>query len=356
MDNITRQIKGFLLGEKLKKCEAEVKNSNYINLRYCAILGIFMMTFAISFGYFVRDILTFNSEFILMWIYFVIMYCVTFLLKPVTKHIIGIFYAFLVPLMILAILMGTFLDPTEPSITIMVYLGILPLFILDKPWRILSFIAVTAVLYTICCHISKSDVHFMEDMIDLVLFSVLAIGVNCVILNERITKVYYAVEMRRMAEKDTLTDIVNRRTGEEKIIDLLKSDDQGFLGIMDIDYFKQINDTYGHETGDLVLKTFSSSLVQVFREQDVFMRLGGDEFAFYISDITDRDAAEHIIQKIYSIVENLHIDKVNERITISLGAAMTYPNVNFDELYKLSDTALYQAKNNGKNCYEFAER
>lgn len=84
----------------------------------------------------------------------------------------------LTPVMIMGILMGTFLDKTEPSITIMVFICVLPLFILDKPWRITLYITGTAIIYGICCFIAKDINMFMADLVDLVTFYFLSVGVN----------------------------------------------------------------------------------------------------------------------------------------------------------------------------------
>lgn len=78
----------------------------------------------------------------------------------------------------MAIMLGTFLDPTQPSITIMIFICVLPLFILDKPWRVCLYITIIAVIYCICNYLAKDFQLFLEDFVDLVAFYFLAAGVN----------------------------------------------------------------------------------------------------------------------------------------------------------------------------------
>ena len=123
--------------------------------------------------------------------------------------------------------------------------------------------------------------------------------------------------------------------------------------LMDLDCFKQINDTFGHQYGDQVLKEVSATLKKTFRQSDLLCRMGGDEFAIMILNVSSFSAVEHVIQK---LLERLH--KIYEQdgktveVSASLGivCAPQY-GTTFEELYKKSDQMLYEVKRSTKNGY-----
>lgn len=356
MNKTLDKFRFYILGTTVDRCENEVKRCNHYNLRAFADLGIVMMTFAIIFGQLMRNILTFNTEFFILWAYFILMYITTHIKKGYSKYITLIFYLWMIPLQIMGIIMGTFGDPTQPSITIMVFLCVLPLFILDKPWRIVLFILLTSIVYTICCFIAKTPQMFVADMIDLVLFTVLGIGVNCLILRDRIHNVEYAANMKHLSETDALTNIYNRGAGESQIKLMMRQGKGGMFVILDVDDFKQINDKYGHHTGDEVLKYVATSMKNAFRDGDVTVRFGGDEFAVYAEGISSEEHGHLCIKRLLTLLSDASLSEVcNCNFTISLG--ISFYNVavfkDFETLYKESDRALYQAKREGKNKYVF---
>ena len=117
--------------------------------------------------------------------------------------------------------------------------------------------------------------------------------------------------------------------------------------VVDIDFFKNINDTYGHAFGDEVLQYFSNILLKNRREHDIVARFGGEEFVLILPDIEKNDA--------FKVAEALRVDiensKINDiSITVSIGISMNKNTKNvFDTLFKQADLALYDAKNSGRN-------
>lgn len=155
------------------------------------------------------------------------------------------------------------------------------------------------------------------------------------------------VMLRHRAEHDPLTGLINRG-GFEQLKSMLqvKGGPLGFL-IIDVDKFKLINDGYGHETGDRVLKKVARLLEGRFRTSDHAMRIGGDEFAVILTDMT-RDMGPLITQKIEEINESLlHPDDGLPQVSISVGGAFS-ENGFTDDLYRQADAALYQVKENGR--------
>ena len=122
--------------------------------------------------------------------------------------------------------------------------------------------------------------------------------------------------------------------------------------LMDIDYFKKINDTYGHQAGDEVLKTVSAILTDNLRQIDVIGRWGGEEFLIICPE-TDLECACGIAEKLRKTVES-HDFGLDIAVTCSFGAAAIASNENDSDFIQKADDALYMAKENGRNRVESA--
>ena len=116
---------------------------------------------------------------------------------------------------------------------------------------------------------------------------------------------------------------------------------------LDIDSFKDINDTYGHASGDLVLKELVLILGVTIRKTDMLFRIGGEEFVIFLKEIK-KEKLEKLANKIRLQVQNFD-SKINHKFTISIGATMFNPDDTKDTIFKRVDKALYQSKNTGKN-------
>ena len=158
-----------------------------------------------------------------------------------------------------------------------------------------------------------------------------------------------------MSRKDQLTGLYNRSA----ISDLFKAEldrscryNQPFSVVMvDIDFFKRINDRYGHDAGDRVLAKMGSILSFNLRKPDAVGRWGGEEFLI-IAPGSDARAASHLAERIRKIINEIPETDVPERITASFGVAQLQPNQSHDQLIFVADKALYQAKNNGRDRVE----
>lgn len=157
------------------------------------------------------------------------------------------------------------------------------------------------------------------------------------------------------AQTDALTGLLNKSTMKDLInIELANpklSISNAFI-IVDLDHFKQANDIYGHDYGDIILKNFSEFLKEIFRKEDYISRFGGDEFCIFLKNVP-----LHIVEKkVKCIKDNIQSISCKSIITASIGVAMVPANgTNYDEIFKAADKALYWVKNNGKNNYHFAK-
>jgi diguanylate cyclase (GGDEF)-like protein len=161
-------------------------------------------------------------------------------------------------------------------------------------------------------------------------------------------------KLRALALTDELTQIANRRSFIESVnaeisrCSRIKAK-MAFM-VLDIDYFKNVNDTYGHLSGDAVLIAIAKLIKDLLRDYDIFGRLGGEEFGIFLAE-TDSTTAVEVAERIrLKIMQHItKIDDNNINITISIGIAIPTGAPKFEALYKRADVALYQAKNSGRN-------
>lgn len=157
-----------------------------------------------------------------------------------------------------------------------------------------------------------------------------------------------------LSNTDSLTGISNRRSGEENINLLLKQRHSGLFCLLDVDYFKHINDAYGHAVGDQVLVAIAQTLVDSCRRGDVVMRLGGDEFATYLPSVSSREIGLQLLTRMQKNISDIEIPEMNgEKVSMSIGAIITEAadNITFDDVYKDADDAMYHSKKNGKGQF-----
>lgn len=158
------------------------------------------------------------------------------------------------------------------------------------------------------------------------------------------------------AHTDALTGLLNKSYTEQAISNWLDAKEfDGFQALLmiDMDYFKQINDTFGHATGDEVLILFSRFLREQFRTTDIIGRVGGDEFMVLMKDVRlDYNLRLHL-QKLYSSLNNLDVPELDgRRLSCSIGCAIAPADADsFCQLYQLADKALYSAKQNGRGQF-----
>lgn len=148
-----------------------------------------------------------------------------------------------------------------------------------------------------------------------------------------------------MAETDAMTGLYNRQAGTAKIKELLYDNRDGMLCLFDIDKFKSVNDTFGHQTGDEVIVATANALRKAFRDNDVLMRLGGDEFVVFALDVKTEEVGAKVIQRFFSNLDETRISGHEDyRISASLGATFARKNVMFETLYKEADDCTYESK------------
>ena len=184
-------------------------------------------------------------------------------------------------------------------------------------------------------------------------------------LVDSLAGLYYAVKLDKerqeaenklleLAMTDTLSGLPNRRAFMEKAAEVGEISFPYLIGMVDIDNFKSINDTYGHDAGDKAIKLIAYTIKDALRSDDFTARMGGEEFAFVLLDAT-HGSSSALIETIRESISNLEItlsEKEKIHLTVSIGVKAVLP-----EMEKMSitahlndaDKALYEAKHTGKN-------
>lgn len=154
---------------------------------------------------------------------------------------------------------------------------------------------------------------------------------------------------------DSLTGLYNKESSMELVDTMLKEYKGGRYAffVVDLDYFKQVNDTHGHLAGDKLLTGVGRLLASHFRSTDLVGRIGGDEFAVLMTDVLDWEMAKEKGEGILRLVTSFAEYEVFLSATASVGIAFGQENTSFRELYKKAERALYEAKKEGGNSCKF---
>jgi len=166
-------------------------------------------------------------------------------------------------------------------------------------------------------------------------------------------------KLEAMAMTDKLTGVANRQTFDFLFNQAFKSNQRRKTAlavlIIDIDHFKNINDTYGHPAGDQVLQGLAKGISDILRGDDVLFRWGGEEFLILSSDCDEKQAAR-LAERVRTQIESLAVyrGEATIQVTVSVGAAQLQSGENADSLISRADKALYQAKEKGRNRVELA--
>lgn len=163
-------------------------------------------------------------------------------------------------------------------------------------------------------------------------------------------------ELREKAMRDSLTKAYTMeafRNCAEEAMQLPENDGRGTLILFDVDDFKEINDRYGHQMGDVILKKVVDIMKKTFRKNDIVGRLGGDEFAAFVPGLTDRKILNKRMESLYDACQN----ECEVPVFLSAGIVNIYEdNFEFVRYRDMADMALYSSKRSGKNQYQYVEK
>ena len=219
---------------------------------------------------------------------------------------------------------------------------------------------------TVAAYVDQTDQrnHFFYDFLlaaaVLCLLTGLSFGIPAVAWYHRTKEKQHAERrIRFLAHHDVLTGLANRASLIDRMNALLvaSAEQRGQLAVhfIDLDHLKEINDRFGHDGGDFLLKTIAERLRTVIRSDDIVARLGGDEFVLVQPNISGREQAEEFAQRLSSaLAEPMRLKEHELFTTVSIGVALAPADGDTPErLLKSADLAVYKGKAEGRNCVRF---
>ncbi|MFH7767490.1 diguanylate cyclase [Acinetobacter sp. BSP-28] len=236
------------------------------------------------------------------------------------------------------------------SIIIKVSIGItlFYLFIFFVVWRLSGFIALPLNhLAKMASMLNRADIQEKINKIDPLYFEVdqfkNSLMLSCQNFNEKID------ELNQSVNSDPLTGLYNRRGMNLFIEEFVRMRTEFAVLAVDIDFFKKVNDTYGHDKGDIVLQRLAKVMQYHFRDNDICCRSGGEEFIILMAT-SDPEITFQAAERLRKAVELTEMEDMG-RVTISIGIAYwPHSSEDIEEVLRMADQKLYQAKHEGRNC------
>jgi diguanylate cyclase (GGDEF)-like protein len=213
---------------------------------------------------------------------------------------------------------------------------------------VISIIGVAAANYLLALDGNLSKAQAIMYAVYSSAYALIIVGFLASILSE------YQHHLIQLATEDPLTRLLNRRGLTDALAVSLASASRDELAtsaiMVDIDHFKNVNDNFGHETGDQVVKQIADTLTRMARGSDVIARIGGEEFLLVLPN-TQLNSARVLAERIRASIDEhpMQVHRQTIHITVSLGVACAQGAVNLDELSEAADRAMYLAKRGGRN-------
>ena len=361
---LLKKIRNYFCYCGLEKDEYnEIKKSAYVsNFEIWRILHLMM---AIIF--LVLSIVSFINDFIGMnkWFYvgaFAYTLIVTLLFFLVKKKD-ALWPQFVIYLSISVLfLFGCFITsnkPDVPAITFVAFLVITPMFMIDKPYFMSLELIVAAAVYLVWMYFIKDPAVFKMDLANIIIFTFVGIFIHVIANSIRIKEFMLIRVINMQKDTDELTGLKNKAALTREIGEFVESsnENKGLFFVVDINYFKVINDTYGHDEGDVILKKLGKYFKEKFVNDEIVGRFGGDEFIIFIKNTDDIAYAKTVALEVYEEVKDaIKLPNGKESLTISIGVAIYQgQEKHYSDIFKKADVALYKTKDDRSIKYSIYE-
>ncbi|MCR4896604.1 MAG: GGDEF domain-containing protein [Lachnospiraceae bacterium] len=328
--------------------------SNFIVWRALHYLmsGVF---FALFIGSLINELLETNRLIYLMaLIYSVVALLGFYILKKDSILAQFLIYLSISVLFLFAILI-TANKPAIPATTFIAFLLIAPMFMIDKPYFMaLELCGASAVYLTWMYQVKPYEIWQM-DSINVVIFTIVGVFLNVVANSLRIREFVLTREINIQKDTDELTGLKNKGALIRGINAFVgnESTGKGLLFLFDIDRFKAINDTYGHDVGDEVIRQIGETLREHFTADEVLGRFGGDEFIIFFKNVNDSAKASQLAEDVIDVIaECVSLPDRDRAVSVSIGISVyDGSETDYTGLFKKADTALYQAKADPEKQY-----
>lgn len=258
-------------------------------------------------------------------------------------------------------LFGAFITqnkPGSPSISFIAFLLIAPIFVIDRPFFMaIELTAASSIFLTWMYFVKDPDI-WRVDLMNTIIFTFIGIFIHIITASIRIKEFVLIRKINIQKDIDELTGLKNKAALTRAINKYVRDEPngKGLFFVLDIDYFKSINDTYGHDVGDVILNELGTFLKERFTNGEIVGRFGGDEFIIFIKGNDETEYAEGIAKDITSGAnERIKIPN-GEGLSISVGVAEYHgEEKNYSEIFKKADIALYKTKANRKIKYSISK-
>ena len=349
--NVLRSIRDYICYCGIKKEEynalkkdAYISNFEVWRALHCLMALIFALMFLVSLN--LNNIAANRVFYLLAFIYSAAMACLfAFVLKK--DSIIAQLVIYLsISLLFLFAAFITQSRPENPATTFIVLLLITPMFMIDKPYFMAIELGSASVIYLVWMRSVKPYDVWQVDLGNIVIFTVVGIFLHIIANSIRIREFVLAKKISIQKDTDELTGLKNKGALTREINEFLAGGTKGLLFMFDIDHFKAVNDTYGHDVGDDVIKQFGAFLGTVFKNGEIVGRFGGDEFIVFTKDTDDVSVAQSSAQRITDeVADRVLLPDKDRKLGISVGIAVYRgEEKNYSEIFKKADIALYKTK------------
>ncbi|MBO4284221.1 MAG: GGDEF domain-containing protein [Clostridia bacterium] len=250
--------------------------------------------------------------------------------------------------------------PELPATSFLVFLLITPMFMIDKPFFMAIELTVASAVYLIWMYQVKPHDVWKMDVANVGIYLFVGIFIHVIANSIRIKEFVLTRAINLQKDTDDMTGLKNKGSLTREINAYLTdaAKDKGILLVLDIDRFKGINDAYGHDIGDSVIRQMGLFLRDKFTgSKEIVGRFGGDEFIVFIKGTDQTDLAEEIARDLVTgTAENVLLPDGDQTVSVSVGIAVYRgTEKNYSELFKKADIALYQAKADGEKRFRLFE-
>ena len=261
------------------------------------------------------------------------------------------------------LLFGAFITankPSVPAISFIAFLLITPMFMLDKSYFMMIELIAASLIFNIWMYFVKDPYIWKIDLINTVAYTIIAIFIHIISSSLRIKEFVLIKEINIQKDLDELTGLKNKSGLTREINTFIEKKSefkQGIFYVLDIDGFKDFNDTYGHDVGDVILEKLGVYLRNKFTSEEIVGRFGGDEFIIFIKNVADVKLATKIANEIATeVAEKIELPNKEEKLSVSMGIAIYRgAEKNYSEVFKKADVALYKTKANRKIKFNINE-
>ena len=249
--------------------------------------------------------------------------------------------------------------PNFPATSFVAFLLITPMFMIDKPYFMAIELGAASAIFLIWMHGVKPYEIWIYDLVNVVVYTVVGMFLHIISNSLRIREFVLRRKIDIQKDTDEMTGLKNKGALTRAINEYLADEetDKGVLFMLDVDRFKAINDTYGHDVGDDVIAQIGAFLGGRFTGDEIVGRFGGDEFIVFVKGTDDPDAAGRLADGLIAgVAESVSLPDKQQKLCVSIGAAVYRgEEKNYSEIFKKADVALYQSKSDSEKKFCISE-